>query len=87
MAATYQADGGIGPKQDSVMTVTIDGTVHAPLEQASVMEQLDHSPSRFGGSLVDESFAAAARANMLDQDVAQSQHNPAKGKPLPDTSN
>ena len=38
MAATYQADGGIGPKQDSVMTVTIDGTVHAPLEQASVME-------------------------------------------------
>ena len=24
---------------------------------------------------------------MLDQEVAQSQHNPPKGKPLPDTSN
>ena len=36
-------DEGIGIKQDSVMTVTIEGTVNAPPEQASVTEQLDQS--------------------------------------------
>ena len=39
-AAQYR-DEGIGVKQDSVMTVTIEGTVNAPPEQASVTEQLD----------------------------------------------
>ena len=45
----YPGDGGIGIKQDSVMTVTIEGTVNnAPLEQeASVMDQLDQSQVSF----------------------------------------
>ena len=42
-ASAYQGAGGLGNKQDSVMTVTIEGTVNNVPEQASVTDQLDQS--------------------------------------------
>ena len=42
-ASAYQGEGGLGNKQDSVMTVTIEGTVNNAPEQASVIDGLDQS--------------------------------------------
>ena len=63
-------DGGIEIPQDSVQTVTIEGTQQQNPGHLSHIDQFEQSQSRFGESMVDESFAGTGKMHQMQLDQA-----------------